>query len=181
MWIGSNSRHQRVAATLAVVPERRAGLRQRALEFINQAVPFGRWPGAGQKGIELDRIINPDIVVTFFNMDDPTSADTPGKGRTARAISLGYDIGEEIRLVRNDSMVPASRRCRRASSLRPRLPQRHEPLRRGAARALLDTYGYLDRDGDGWREHPDGSRSCSRWRASRASSTAASTRCGSAT
>jgi ABC-type transport system substrate-binding protein len=25
------------------------------------------------------------------------------------------------------------------------------------ARALLDLYGYLDRDGDGWREQPDGS------------------------
>ena len=24
------------------------------------------------------------------------------------------------------------------------------------ARALLDTYGYLDRDGDGWRETPEG-------------------------
>jgi ABC-type transport system substrate-binding protein len=25
------------------------------------------------------------------------------------------------------------------------------------AKALLDTYGYVDRDGDGWRERPDGS------------------------
>ena len=25
------------------------------------------------------------------------------------------------------------------------------------AKALLDTYGYVDRDGDGWREQPDGS------------------------
>ena len=24
------------------------------------------------------------------------------------------------------------------------------------AKALLDTYGYVDRDGDGWREQPDG-------------------------
>ena len=24
------------------------------------------------------------------------------------------------------------------------------------ARALLDMYGYVDRDGDGWREQPDG-------------------------
>jgi ABC-type transport system substrate-binding protein len=26
------------------------------------------------------------------------------------------------------------------------------------ARALLDLHGYVDRDGDGWREAPDGSR-----------------------
>ena len=25
------------------------------------------------------------------------------------------------------------------------------------AKALLDLYGYVDRDGDGWRERPDGS------------------------
>ena len=29
----------------------------------------------------------------------------------------------------------------------------YDPAR---ARALLDTYGYADRDGDGWRETPDG-------------------------
>jgi ABC-type transport system substrate-binding protein len=29
---------------------------------------------------------------------------------------------------------------------------------RARARALLDVYGYLDRDGDGWREMPDGAR-----------------------
>ena len=28
---------------------------------------------------------------------------------------------------------------------------------RAAANALLDTYGYVDKDGDGWREQPDGS------------------------
>ena len=31
---------------------------------------------------------------------------------------------------------------------------RHDAAR---AQALLDTYGYVDRDGDGWRERPDGS------------------------
>jgi ABC-type transport system substrate-binding protein len=30
----------------------------------------------------------------------------------------------------------------------------YDPAR---AKALLDTYGYIDRDGDGWRERPDGS------------------------
>ena len=30
----------------------------------------------------------------------------------------------------------------------------YDPAR---AKALLDLYGYVDRDGDGWREQPDGS------------------------
>ena len=29
----------------------------------------------------------------------------------------------------------------------------HNPAR---AKALLDSFGYVDRDGDGWRELPDG-------------------------
>ena len=31
------------------------------------------------------------------------------------------------------------------------------------ARALLDMYGYVDRDGDGWREQPDGSPLVLQW------------------
>jgi ABC-type transport system substrate-binding protein len=31
------------------------------------------------------------------------------------------------------------------------------------AKALLDTYGYVDRDGDGWREQPDGSPLVLQW------------------
>ncbi|MFO0204745.1 MAG: ABC transporter substrate-binding protein, partial [Betaproteobacteria bacterium] len=31
---------------------------------------------------------------------------------------------------------------------------RYNPAR---AKALLDLYGYVDKDGDGWREQPDGS------------------------
>ena len=130
------------------------------LEFINQAVPFGKVaPALAKQGIELDRIINPDIVVTLFNMDDPTIGGyTPEKVALRRAISLGYDIDEEIRLVRNDSMVPAQ------SPVPPGVIGFDAGFRsdmsrfdRAAARALLDTYGYVDRDGDGWREHPDGS------------------------
>jgi ABC-type transport system substrate-binding protein len=130
------------------------------LEFINQAVPFGKVaPALAKQGIELDRIINPDIVVTFFNMDDPTIGGyTPEKVALRRAISLGYDIDEEIRLVRNDSMVPAQSPVPPGvAGFDPGFRSEMSRFDRGAARALLDTYGYLDRDGDGWREHPDGS------------------------
>jgi ABC-type transport system substrate-binding protein len=129
-------------------------------EFVNQAVPFGKVaPALARRGIELDRIINPDIVVTFFNMDDPTIGGySAEKVALRRAISLGYDVEEEIRLVRNGGMMPAQ------SPVPPGMPG-YDPhfvssmslFDRASARALLDTYGYLDRDGDGWREQPDGS------------------------
>lgn len=130
------------------------------LEFINQAVPNGKLsPALARAKIELDRIINPDITMTFFNMEDPViGGNTPEKVALRRAINLSYDINEEIRLIRNGSMVPAQ------SPIPPLMPG-FDPefvsgmsrFDRAAARALLDTYGYLDRNGDGWREQPDGS------------------------
>ena len=130
------------------------------LEFINQAVPFGTVaPALARQGIELDRIINPDIVVTLFNMNDPTIGGyTPEKVALRRAISLGYDTDEEIRLVRNDSMLPAQSPVPPGvTGYDPAFKSDMNRFDRAAARALLDTYGYVDRNGDGWREHPDGS------------------------
>jgi ABC-type transport system substrate-binding protein len=46
------------------------------------------------------------------------------------------------------------------------------------AKALLDLYGYVDRNGDGWREQPDGSPLVLAWPPCPASSTAAPTSCG---
>lgn len=130
------------------------------LEFINQAVPFGRVaPSLARQGIELDRLINPDIVVTLFNMDDPTIGGyTPEKVALRRAISLGYDVDEEIRLVRNDSMLPANSPVPPGmAGYDPHFRSDMSRFDRAAAQALLDTYGYVDRNGDGWREQPDGS------------------------
>jgi ABC-type transport system substrate-binding protein len=129
------------------------------LEFINQAVPFGKVaPALAKQGIELDRIINPDIVVTFFNMDDPTIGGyTPEKVALRRAISLGYDVDEEIRLVRNGSMLAAQSPVPPGvTGYDPGFRSDMSRFDRAAARALLDTYGYADRNGDGWRENPDG-------------------------
>jgi ABC-type transport system substrate-binding protein len=74
-----------------------------------------------------------------------------------RAIVLAYDNAEEIRSVYKGQAMPAQ------SLLPPPLYGHDLTLRSEMssadlprARALLDTYGYLDRDGDGWREHPDG-------------------------
>jgi ABC-type transport system substrate-binding protein len=130
------------------------------LDFINIAAPNGKIaPALEKKGIELERIINPDVVVTFFNMDHPMIGGyTPEKVALRRAISLGYNTDEEIRLVRRGAMIAAHSQV-------PPLTQGYDPkfvsemgqFDRARAKALLDTYGYIDRDGDGWREQPDGS------------------------
>jgi ABC-type transport system substrate-binding protein len=131
------------------------------LEFINVAVPNGHLaPSLARRGIEFERTIQPDVVVTLFNLEDPTIGGyAPENVALRRALSLGYNIEEEIRLIRRGSMTPAQ-------SPVPPLTSGYDPafasemgrFDRARARALLDLYGYIDRDGDGWREKPDGSR-----------------------
>jgi ABC-type transport system substrate-binding protein len=51
----------------------------------------------------------------------------------------------------------------------------YDPAR---ARALLDTFGFIDRDGDGWRERPDGSKLELVMATEPSRSTASTTSCG---
>jgi ABC-type transport system substrate-binding protein len=130
------------------------------LPFFNVAAPRGQLaPSLQRRGIHLERAVNADIIYTYFNMEDPVVGGmAPEKVALRRAIALGYDTSEEIRVVRRGQMVVAQ------SIISPNLFG-YEPdfvsemsrFDRAAARALLDTYGYVDRDGDGWREQPDGS------------------------
>jgi ABC-type transport system substrate-binding protein len=82
---------------------------------------------------------------------------TPEKVALRRAISLGTDVDKEIRGVRRGQAIPAQ------SIISPggygydadyRSENSEYDVPR--AKALLDMYGYVDRDGDGWRELPDG-------------------------
>ena len=85
---------------------------------------------------------------------------TPEKVALRRAIALAYDIEREIRVRParpGDPGAVADRAARPAATTR-RFKQRDErATTRRKAKALLDLYGYVDRDGDGWREQPDGS------------------------
>ena len=64
---------------------------------------------------------------------------------------------QEIRLFWRGQAVPAqSILTPQHLRLRRRLAQRDGEHNLPRAKALLDMYGYVDRDGDGWREQPDG-------------------------
>jgi ABC-type transport system substrate-binding protein len=130
------------------------------LEFVTIAAPNGKIaPALEKQGIRLERVINPDVAITFFNMDDPVVGGyTPEKVALRRAISLGYNVEEEIRLIRRGSMIPAQSQVPPLTSgYDPAFISEMSTFDRARARALLDIYGYVDRDGDGWRERPDGS------------------------
>jgi ABC-type transport system substrate-binding protein len=130
-------------------------------EFAPLAAPGNALaPFLARQGVQLLRTPVPTVSYLMFNMDDPiVGGYTPEKVALRRAISLAYDVDEEIRLLRNGQAVPAYGPVAPlgfgyAESLVGELSE-YDPAK---ANALLDLYGYADRDGDGWRERPDGSR-----------------------
>jgi ABC-type transport system substrate-binding protein len=129
------------------------------LEFSNAAVPNGKLaPNLQRKGIRLQRLLNPDRALYYFNMDDPVVGGyTPEKVALRRALSLATDVNMEITLVRRGQAIPAqSLVSPHTYGYDPDFKSHnsdHDPAR---AKALLDMFGYVDRDGDGWREMPDG-------------------------
>lgn len=130
-------------------------------EFAPVAVPNDKLaPNLAKRGITMDRAPLVDITLAaLFNQDNPVVGGyTPEKVALRRAIALAYDVDQEIRLVRKSQSIPAQTAIAPLTfgynpSLKTTMSD-HDPAR---ARALLDLYGYLDRDGDGWREMPDGS------------------------
>ena len=89
-------------------------------------------------------------------MEDPVVGGyTPDKVALRRAIGLAYDVDvESASAARRHPRAVASRAAH--GGYDPAYKSEmgdYDPTR---AKALLDLYGYVDRDGDGWRELPDG-------------------------
>jgi ABC-type transport system substrate-binding protein len=128
--------------------------------FVNVAVPQGRLaPNLRKRGIQMSRVLGADITYTVFNMKHPVIGGyTPERIALRRAISLALNIDEEIRLPRRGQGVRAQAPLNpHTFGYDPALVTEMGAYDLPRAKALLDTYGYVDRDGDGWREQPDGS------------------------
>jgi ABC-type transport system substrate-binding protein len=128
-------------------------------EFITVAMPNGKIaPFLAKRGIQAQRQVNSDSGLVYYNMEDPVVGGyTPDKIALRRALNLAQDLETEIRTLRRGQAIPAQ------SPVSPNLygydpafkseNSTYDPAR---AKALLDMYGYIDRDGDGWRDLPDG-------------------------
>jgi peptide/nickel transport system substrate-binding protein len=128
-------------------------------EFVVEALIDGKLrPELAARGIKHELLLRPNTWWTYFDMEDPVVGGyTPEKIALRRAIGMGNDVAEYIRVVMKGRAVPAT------SIVPPDIvgydpalklqAQLYDP---GAARALLDRFGYKDRDGDGYRETPDG-------------------------
>ena len=111
-----------------------------------------------KQGMQMEQVAAMDLTYAYFNMEDPTVGGyTPEKVALRRAISLAYNTRDEIAIVRKGQAVPAQ------APWSPGVAGYDPNFRTTAnvhdipkARALLDMFGYVDRDGDGYREMPDG-------------------------
>ena len=128
-------------------------------EFAQTAFPGDRLAAyLVRRGVRMDRFVRLDIRYTFFNWTDPVvGGPQPAQVALRRAISLGYNSDDDLRILRRNQALPAH-------GLVPPGAAGHDPTLRSdmndydpaRAKALLDIHGYRDRDGDGYRERPDG-------------------------
>ena len=128
-------------------------------EYIDAAAPKGQLaPNLAKRGVQISQAVNPTTRHVYFGMEHAmVGGYAPAQVALRRALALAYDAQREIELLRHGQMLPAQ------SLLPPMVSgydaafksemSEYSPAR---AKALLDLYGYIDRDGDGWRERPDG-------------------------
>jgi ABC-type transport system substrate-binding protein len=130
-------------------------------EYMNIAAPGGKLaPNLLKKKMQLDRAADFDLTFFYFTMTNPVVGGyTPEKVALRRAISLAFDTDEAIRaLYRGQAVVAQSTVPPQAIGADPDLIGPLAEFNPAKAKALLDVYGYVDRDGDGYREAPDGSK-----------------------
>ena len=127
--------------------------------FVNMAAPGGRVaPFLQKKGVTLQRNLEPFMQMSYFYMEHPlVGGYTPGKVALRRAIALAFDNAAYIeRVMGGQGILAQSLVSPHTSGYDPDYRSEmsaHDPAR---AQALLDLHGYVDRNGDGWREQPDG-------------------------
>jgi len=115
-------------------------------------------PSLAQRGIVHDVLLRPNTWWVYFNMEDPVVGGyTLEKIALRRAIGMGYDNAEAIRVLLKGRAVPAYGPIPPdIAGFDPNLKTQAQLYDPALARALLDRFGYKDRDGDGYRELPDG-------------------------
>ncbi|MEO8537134.1 MAG: ABC transporter substrate-binding protein [Betaproteobacteria bacterium] len=114
-------------------------------------------PEYSARGVTLARLTQPALQYAYFNMQDPVIGGyTNDKVALRRALVLAFNNDELIRVVYQGQALPATQ------PIPPGVPGHDDtlnvavPYDPAAARALLDKFGYVDRNGDGWRDLPGG-------------------------
>jgi len=129
-------------------------------EFANKGFPGNKVAAnLARQGIRMEQLPALDLTYNFFNMTDPiVGGYEPEKVALRRAISLSYKTADEINIIRKGQAVAAEAPWSPGvAGYDPNFHTTAGEYDVAKAKALLDMFGYIDRDGDGWREMPDGS------------------------
>ena len=129
-------------------------------DFTYVAIPNNRIaPNLAKLGIYEVRYLRNDAAMSYFAMENPVVGGyTPDKVALRRAIAMAVNVEEEIRAVRRGQAIVAQSVIGPGTwGYDPKFKSEMGEFSRARAQALLDLYGYVDRNGDGWREQPDGS------------------------
>jgi ABC-type transport system substrate-binding protein len=127
--------------------------------FRPMAAPGGQIaPYLAKRGVSLQRHVQADMGMSFFFMEHPlVGGYTPEKVALRRAMGLAVDNTLYINYVlggygtlANSTVSPHT------SGFDPAYVSEMSEFNPAKAKALLDTFGYVDRNGDGWREQPNG-------------------------
>jgi oligopeptide transport system substrate-binding protein len=110
------------------------------------------------KGITHQRAMESALAYDYFNMEDRVVGGyTPDKIALRRAIVMSFPADQSLVTVWRNQAVAATQMI-------PPTQTGHVPNKKSPAafdvelaNALLDKFGYKDKDGDGWRDMPDGS------------------------
>lgn len=127
--------------------------------FVPSAIPNNQLaPYLEKAGVQLQRTPLSDMTITVFNLEDPIIGGyTPEKVALRRAIGLSIDTAAEIRLQRRGQAIPANiAQAPGTTGFDPKFRSEMGEFSIPKAKALLDLFGYVDKDSDGWRELPDG-------------------------
>jgi ABC-type transport system substrate-binding protein len=129
-------------------------------DFASVAIPNNQLaPHLVKRGVQMVRYPRADVSVSYFAMEHPVVGGyEPHKVALRRAISLAVDIDREIRILRRGQAVPAQGPIAPGTwGYLPDFKTEMSDYNVARAKALLDMHGYVDKNGDGWREQPDGS------------------------
>ena len=108
-------------------------------------------PALAARGIVHDVLLRPNTWWFYFNMEDPVVGGYAlEKIALRRAIAMGYDNAESIRVLLKGRAAPAYGPIPPdIAGYDPKLKTEAQLYDPELARALLDRFGYKDRDGDG--------------------------------
>jgi len=128
-------------------------------DFLRLAMPGGKVaPYLARRDIQGSVIVSHAVSYYYFNMEDPiVGGYSTDKIALRRAVGLGMNVERSIALARGgQGLVAQSAIAAHVRGFDAGFRSENGEYDPARSKALLDTYGFLDRNGDGWRELPNG-------------------------